>query len=327
VFPGHPPRQDADYFGIDDALVAIKHVPSTWCGKGTGMGAKYPRPLGRFGRRLDGRQVSGLSLLGHTDLLMGNRIMRIANGKIISLLVGLTLLTGCSAVASFTDEQSVAKGSSATGEETSGVRIAKNMTKKSKVQPVSSGTLAAKKTKIQRAALGMLQDEGMEQSLERHEEEWREEAASIDVDMEKNLERQETALRLKLAKTGVGVVRNGSQIVLTMPGHITFTSGSSDIKPEFFSVLNSISSVLKGYEQTRVDILGHTDDQGDQEYNQRLSEMRAISVSQYLSTQGVRSERLLTNGFGESRPIASNNSSLGRRLNRRIEIKILPSQV
>jgi len=135
---------------------------------------------------------------------------------------------------------------------------------------------------------------------------------------------QEAKLRQKLRNSGVSVTRVGDQIMLNMPGNVTFETASADINASFYDVLNSVTIVLKEYEKTTVDVIGHTDSVGAESYNQGLSENRARSVAEYLSTQGVLPARLLIAGMGESQPIAPNNTPNGRSQNRRVNIQISP---
>jgi outer membrane protein OmpA-like peptidoglycan-associated protein len=138
------------------------------------------------------------------------------------------------------------------------------------------------------------------------------------------MDQQEARLREQLRGTGVSVTRSGDTIILNMPGNVTFATDSSDISAGFYSVLNSVGLVLNEYEKTYVDVIGHTDSRGSAEYNQRLSERRAASVARYLEGQKVLSQRIVTVGKGESNPIASNDASEGRALNRRVEITLTP---
>jgi outer membrane protein OmpA-like peptidoglycan-associated protein len=138
------------------------------------------------------------------------------------------------------------------------------------------------------------------------------------------MDKQEAELRAELEGTGVSVVRNGDNITLNMPGHVTFASDSSDLNPAFFEVLKSVSTVLKEFDQTIVEVAGHTDSTGSDSYNQSLSERRATSVSSYLSGQGVIAQRVITLGMGEARPVADNSSQTGRQANRRVEITMVP---
>jgi outer membrane protein OmpA-like peptidoglycan-associated protein len=137
-------------------------------------------------------------------------------------------------------------------------------------------------------------------------------------------DKQEAELRAELEGTGVSVTRIGDNITLNMPGNVTFATDSSDLSPAFFDVLNSVGKVLAEFEQTVVEVAGHTDSTGSNEYNQSLSERRARSVAAYLQSQGVIPGRLITVGMGETRPVSDNNTPSGRQLNRRVEITMVP---
>ena len=113
-------------------------------------------------------------------------------------------------------------------------------------------------------------------------------------------------------------------ITLNMPGSVTFATNSSDLSPAFFDVLTSVSKVLAEYDQTVVEVAGHTDSTGSDAYNQALSERRSSSVSQYLQTQDVDAQRLISVGMGEAMPVADNNTNSGRQANRRVEITMVP---
>ncbi len=135
---------------------------------------------------------------------------------------------------------------------------------------------------------------------------------------------QEAKLRQRLRNSGVSVTRAGDRIELNMPGNVTFATGSPNINAGFYDVLNSVAIVLKEYEKTTVDVIGHTDSVGSEPYNQTLSENRARSVAEYLSSQGILPARLLLAGRGETQPIASNETNEGRAQNRRVNIQISP---
>ena len=137
-------------------------------------------------------------------------------------------------------------------------------------------------------------------------------------------DKQEAELRAELEGTGVSVTRIGDNITLNMPGNVTFATDSSDLSPAFFDVLNSVGKVLAEFDQTVVEVAGHTDSTGSEQYNQSLSERRAGSVASYLRSQGVISDRLITVGMGELRPVADNGTSAGRQANRRVEITMVP---
>ena len=138
------------------------------------------------------------------------------------------------------------------------------------------------------------------------------------------MDRQEAKLRAELEDTGVSVYRDGDNITLNMPGNVTFATGSSDLSQDFFKVLVSVSKVLDEFDQTVVEVAGHTDSRGSEAYNQTLSDSRAASVAEYLDAQGVNGQRMITVGMGEMRPAADNESSSGRQANRRVEITLVP---
>ena len=138
------------------------------------------------------------------------------------------------------------------------------------------------------------------------------------------MDRQEAELRAELQGTGVSVTRIGDNITLNMPGNVTFATDSSDLSPAFFSVLTSVGKVLDEYDQTVVEVAGHTDSTGSDAYNQSLSERRSSSVASYLQSQGVDSRRLITIGLGETMPVADNSTQAGRQANRRVEITMVP---
>ena len=135
---------------------------------------------------------------------------------------------------------------------------------------------------------------------------------------------QEAKLRQRLQNSGVSVTRAGNQIVLNMPGNITFKTNSENINASFYEVLNSVAIVLNEYSKTTIDVIGHTDSVGAESYNQELSERRARSVAEYLAGQNVLTTRLLIEGRGETQPIASNSTPEGRASNRRVTIQINP---
>ena len=137
-------------------------------------------------------------------------------------------------------------------------------------------------------------------------------------------DKQEAKLREELRNTGVSVTRNGDTIILNMPSNITFASGASSIRPEFFRVLNSVALVLREYNRTIVNVYGHTDSDGSDQFNQQLSEQRGVNVARYLVSQGTDTRRYHVVGYGEERPIASNATSDGKARNRRVEIEISP---
>ncbi|GAA0601869.1 OmpA family protein [Paenochrobactrum glaciei] len=138
------------------------------------------------------------------------------------------------------------------------------------------------------------------------------------------MDRQESELRAQLQGTGVSVTRNGDRIILNMPSSITFDTDQDAVKGQFYPTLNSVAIVLRKFNQTLVDIKGHTDSTGSASHNQQLSQRRAASVGTYLGSQGIDPRRFAIIGYGASQPVASNATPDGRAQNRRVEIEISP---
>ena len=137
-------------------------------------------------------------------------------------------------------------------------------------------------------------------------------------------DRQENELRALMRDSGVTVTRKGEDIVLNMPGNITFRTGSADLNAQFFKVLDGVAQVAKKYVKTIIEIAGHTDNVGGADFNRQLSQRRASAVAQYLMSKGVSEQRLITAAGGEDHPIASNSSEQGRAANRRVEVTLAP---
>lgn len=138
------------------------------------------------------------------------------------------------------------------------------------------------------------------------------------------MDRQEEALRQRLQNSGVSVTRINDDIILNMPGNVTFGTDRDEIRPAFYEVLNSVALVLEEFNKTIVNVEGHTDSDGSEAYNLDLSNRRAEAVANYLSAQRVDPRRLRVTGYGESRPISSNQTAQGKADNRRVEIRLVP---
>jgi outer membrane protein OmpA-like peptidoglycan-associated protein len=138
------------------------------------------------------------------------------------------------------------------------------------------------------------------------------------------MDKQEADLRKEMQGTGVSVTRQGDNLILNMPSNITFQSASADMNASFFKVLDGVALVLKKYDKTVIEVAGHTDSVGETAYNQGLSERRAGAVAQYLTSKGIKQERVITIGGGENHPVASNDTDAGRAQNRRVELTLLP---
>ena len=115
------------------------------------------------------------------------------------------------------------------------------------------------------------------------------------------MDKQEAKLRAQLQGTGVSVTRSGDDLILNMPGNITFKTASADLNAGFYKVLDSVSLVLKEFDKTLIDVEGHTDSDGSTTpTTSSLSLQRATSVGSYLQSHGVNGQRIVTFGAGES---------------------------
>ena len=138
------------------------------------------------------------------------------------------------------------------------------------------------------------------------------------------MDRQQRELEAQLSGTGVGVARQGDNLILRMPSDVTFASNQSSINPGVYATLDDVAAVLNRYDQSIVDIIGHADSDGAEDYNLNLSRQRASSVAQYLVSHNVLADRLYVDGRGESEPVATNATAEGKAQNRRVEILIRP---
>jgi len=111
---------------------------------------------------------------------------------------------------------------------------------------------------------------------------------------------------------------------LSLDSEVSFDFDRAEIKPAFQPTLDKLADILNKYNRTVVHIIGFTDSTGSAEYNQRLSERRALAVADYLVSRGVPSDRVRTEGRGENEPRATNATEAGRQLNRRVEIYVKP---
>ncbi len=137
------------------------------------------------------------------------------------------------------------------------------------------------------------------------------------------MDKQEAALRQATQGTGIQVERTSeNNIVLNMPDNITFDTAHAKIKPQAFGTLGNLARTLEQFRETRIVVAGHTDNVGSDAANLRLSQRRAYSVRNYLIDQGVSARRMQAVGYGETRPVANNETANGRAKNRRVEITL-----
>ncbi len=139
------------------------------------------------------------------------------------------------------------------------------------------------------------------------------------------LDRQAAELRQQLANDGITIVNAGDRLIVTVPNDITFDTDSSTVRPALRADLVKVGQNLVNYPNSNVQIIGHTDSDGEASYNLRLSERRANAVADILQANGVSYARITTVGQGENNPIASNLTPEGKAQNRRVEIVVVPS--
>ena len=137
-------------------------------------------------------------------------------------------------------------------------------------------------------------------------------------DLEKALAQEIQAGQARIDKMPNDVLR------ITMTNQTAFDTDSTTIKPGFHSTMDKLSDVVVRYGKTTLTVVGHTDNVGSNDYNQKLSERRSRSVAQYLESRRVNGMRLALAGKGETQPISSNASESGRQQNRRVEIYVEP---
>jgi outer membrane protein OmpA-like peptidoglycan-associated protein len=125
---------------------------------------------------------------------------------------------------------------------------------------------------------------------------------------------------------GAEVERVGEGIALTFDSGILFGFDSSTLTATSKANLRERADILKKYGDTDLEIDGHTDDRGTEAYNQTLSEKRASAVADYLKSLGVSNRRITTIGYGESSPVATNETDNGRAQNRRVEVAITANE-
>ena len=116
--------------------------------------------------------------------------------------------------------------------------------------------------------------------------------------------------------------KKDQEIVKKAYENLNFASGKATILSSSFKSLNDLAEYLKSIPALSLELIGHTDSQGDEDYNQKLSENRAESVRQYLIKKGIKQDRIKSKGYGEAKPIADNKTAQGREKNRRVEFII-----
>ncbi len=141
----------------------------------------------------------------------------------------------------------------------------------------------------------------------------------------KMMDNQERDMRKALEDSEAAAVRReGNLLAITFRGDVTFSHDSAVVMPGLYSEIDRISNVMLQYPDTVIRVEGHTDSTGSEQYNLELSARRAVAVKDLITQRGVSPSRIETVTFGETRPIATNETEAGRQMNRRVEIKIAP---
>lgn len=141
-----------------------------------------------------------------------------------------------------------------------------------------------------------------------------------------SLDKQEADLRRQM-DSNVVITNTGDRLIVTLPQDILFATDSTTVQPGLIDDLRALANNVNVYANSTLQVIGHTDSDGDAAYNQQLSEGRARAVSNILLSNGVPAGRVQSFGRGESQPIASNLTPQGKAQNRRVEIVILPNAV
>lgn len=139
------------------------------------------------------------------------------------------------------------------------------------------------------------------------------------------LDAQAADLRGSIGNSGITVTNTGDYLIVNMPQDLLFATDSATLRPDLTRDIKAVASNLLKYPNSRIEVIGHTDNSGSAAYNQDLSQRRSVSVANILRETGVPNSRLTAYGRGEDSPIASNLSPEGRAQNRRVEIIIRPT--
>ncbi len=143
--------------------------------------------------------------------------------------------------------------------------------------------------------------------------------------MDKQQQEMEAALADERARNELKIQQlENETLKIDIASEVSFDFDSAGLKSAFTPTLNKVADILQRYPNTIIHVVGFTDSVGSESYNMKLSERRAQSVVDYLSSRGVSSSRLFAIGKGESEPRATNDTEAGRQLNRRVELFVKP---
>ena len=148
--------------------------------------------------------------------------------------------------------------------------------------------------------------------------------AAVGAIIGNELDKQEQELKQSLGND-ISVVNTGDKLIVSLPNDLTFDTGSASVRSNLKPDLTEVAASMLRYPDTSIQIIGHTDSDGEAAYNQSLSERRANAVADQIQAGGVSFDRIVTTGMGENEPVASNLTEDGKALNRRVEILVIPN--
>jgi len=141
------------------------------------------------------------------------------------------------------------------------------------------------------------------------------------------MDSQDEAMRQALASSDAAEVqRQGNRLSVVFKGDIAFDNSSVLVRQDLYTDLDSVADVLNRYPQTQIKVAGHTDSAGPEDHNLDLSRQRAEAMRDLLVQRNVSSYRIAVVGCGAAYPVATNETEAGRRMNRRIELQIDPTE-
>lgn len=149
--------------------------------------------------------------------------------------------------------------------------------------------------------------------------------AAVGAGLGNELDRQEADLRDQIAGSGATITNTGSELIVTLPEAVTFDTDSTFVRQSSRTHLAGLAENLRTYPSSSIDVIGHTDNVGGEDYNQNLSSRRANAVFEILTQEGVDASRIRAFGRGENEPLASNDTDTGRQQNRRVNVVITPT--
>ena len=147
----------------------------------------------------------------------------------------------------------------------------------------------------------------------------------IQLGLKEKEQELEEQLAAEIAAEQIEIQRlEDETLQVSLSNTASFEVNSSALKPGFLPALDRLASLVQKYDKTAVHVIGHTDSSGSDSYNLELSQRRARSVGDHLASKGVARMRILTQGFGEQYPVASNDTPEGKLQNRRVELRLTP---